>query len=398
MNFMPETVHDEGRAEKLDRNPSPDRQAYALTAAKESVGQTADDADDMFTYAPVSLWEEDFSELRKRFDYLKRSGVEDLRKHFKQHPEEVLSLARMVRIVRINKETLSLYEATGPIEFREGLRPIFNKDSFDVFKEELVAFWKGKNSFTMEAVNLTFAGTKKNILLHAIIPPGFEQSWARVYIAITDITAIKDNTRNLAASEQKYRGVFNEVQTSVLLVDVQSGVIIEANKSAKRLLGASNGELAGRHLADVVHGEEQDRVRALLDLQPDQPGFPGQIMHVRSKNNSTIPVFGTAKAIEDGSNVIILTLSPADERMPARPAERKIRGPHAALGKKLTQREREILRLICSGKTSKVIAHCLTISNKTVETHRSRIMQKLNMHCVVDLVKFAMSNGLARMQ
>jgi PAS domain S-box-containing protein len=398
MNFMPETVHDEGRAEKLDRNPSPDRQAYALTAAKESVGQTADDADDMFTYAPVSLWEEDFSELRKRFDYLKRSGVEDLRKHFKQHPEEVLSLARMVRIVRINKETLSLYEATGPIEFREGLRPIFNKDSFDVFKEELVAFWKGKNSFTMEAVNLTFAGTKKNILLHAIIPPGFEQSWARVYIAITDITAIKDNMRNLAASEQKYRGVFNEVQTSVLLVDVQSGVIIEANKSARRMLGASNGELGGLHLADVIHGEEQDRVRALLRLRPDQPGFPRQIMQVRSKNNSRTPVFATAKMTEDDSNVIILTLSPADERTPARPAEHKIRGPHSALGKQLTQREREIIRHICSGKTSKAIARCLAISDKTVETHRSRIMQKLNTHCVVDLVKLAMNNGLARMQ
>jgi hypothetical protein len=54
----------------------------------------------MFTHAPVSLREEDFSEVKRRFDQLKTNGVEDLRKHFRKHPEEVLALARLVRIVR----------------------------------------------------------------------------------------------------------------------------------------------------------------------------------------------------------------------------------------------------------------------------------------------------------
>jgi DNA-binding NarL/FixJ family response regulator len=66
-------------------------------------------------------------------------------------------------------------------------------------------------------------------------------------------------------------------------------------------------------------------------------------------------------------------------------------------GKKITQREREILRLICSGKTSRAIAQHLCISDKTVDTHRARIMQKLDTHCVVDLVKLAMANGLAQL-
>jgi PAS domain S-box-containing protein len=338
-------------------------------------------------------------EVKRRFDQLKRNGVEDLRKHLKQHPDEVLSLARMVRIVRVNNETLTLYDASGPVEFREGLSPIFNKDSFEVFKEELIAFWKGRTSFTSEAINLTLSGTSKNILIHAIIPPGFEQTWARVYIAITDVTAIKDSMRSLAASEQKYRSVFDAVQTAVLLADRSSGMIIEANKSAKRLFGASNGELVGLHLADLVQGGEQERFRALLRLHPDRPGPAGQVLHVRHKSSGAIPVVMTASTIEgDNENVIVVSLTSASETTPARPSDRRMRISPAGPGKKFSPRERGILRLICSGKTSREIADHLSISDKTVETHRTRIMQKLDTHCVVDLVNFAMNNGLARLQ
>ncbi len=114
-------------------DPDDPRQSQPQTSTREPVIQPTDDPDGMFTHAPVSLWEEDFTEVKKRFDQLKCNGVGDLRKHFKNHPEEVLSLARMIKIVRINNETLRLYDAEGTVQFREGLSPIFNKDSFEVF-------------------------------------------------------------------------------------------------------------------------------------------------------------------------------------------------------------------------------------------------------------------------
>lgn len=60
----------------------------------------------------------------------------------------------------------------------------------------------------------------------------------------------------------------------------------------------------------------------------------------------------------------------------------------------LTEREREILVLIASGLTNKKIADQLSISIKTVETHRTRILQKLDMHSTADLVKYAFKTGL----
>ena len=60
----------------------------------------------------------------------------------------------------------------------------------------------------------------------------------------------------------------------------------------------------------------------------------------------------------------------------------------------LTVRESEVLRLIASGLTNKLIADKLFISFKTVETHRTNIMQKLDLHTTADLVRYAMKTGL----
>lgn len=60
----------------------------------------------------------------------------------------------------------------------------------------------------------------------------------------------------------------------------------------------------------------------------------------------------------------------------------------------LTSRQREILQLIAEGKSTREIAKLLHVSVKTVETHRSRLMERLDMHDTAALVRFAVSKGL----
>ena len=59
----------------------------------------------------------------------------------------------------------------------------------------------------------------------------------------------------------------------------------------------------------------------------------------------------------------------------------------------LTAREREVLQLIAEGKTNKDVANQLQLSVYTVEAHRGRLMEKLNLHSTGDLVRFAIRNG-----
>jgi DNA-binding NarL/FixJ family response regulator len=61
----------------------------------------------------------------------------------------------------------------------------------------------------------------------------------------------------------------------------------------------------------------------------------------------------------------------------------------------LTPREREIVQLIAEGRRSHRIALMLGISDKTVETHRTAILRKLHLKSVVDVVRFAIRNGIA---
>jgi len=60
----------------------------------------------------------------------------------------------------------------------------------------------------------------------------------------------------------------------------------------------------------------------------------------------------------------------------------------------LTPREREILKLIAEGHTSREIADILFISLKTVSGHRAKIMEKLNLHNRTELIKYALRKGL----
>ena len=60
----------------------------------------------------------------------------------------------------------------------------------------------------------------------------------------------------------------------------------------------------------------------------------------------------------------------------------------------LTPRQREILQLVAEGKSTKEIASILDVSVKTVETHRAQLMERLDIHDVAGLVRYAIRNGI----
>jgi DNA-binding NarL/FixJ family response regulator len=62
----------------------------------------------------------------------------------------------------------------------------------------------------------------------------------------------------------------------------------------------------------------------------------------------------------------------------------------------LSARERQVLQLIAEGKTTKEIAVLIHVSAKTVETHRARLMQKLGIHEIAGLVRYAIRKGLVQ--
>jgi len=62
--------------------------------------------------------------------------------------------------------------------------------------------------------------------------------------------------------------------------------------------------------------------------------------------------------------------------------------------KRLTDKEREVLKLVAEGRTAREIADMLVLSTKTVEWYKSSLMRKLNMHNKADLIKYAIRKGI----
>ena len=62
--------------------------------------------------------------------------------------------------------------------------------------------------------------------------------------------------------------------------------------------------------------------------------------------------------------------------------------------KRLTRREREVLQLLAEGRSNKEIGTALHITTKTAETHRARLMAKLGVHSVAELVRYAIRNNI----
>ena len=71
---------------------------------------------------------------------------------------------------------------------------------------------------------------------------------------------------------------------------------------------------------------------------------------------------------------------------------------HKNSGSVLTARESEVLKLIAEGRTNQQIAEALGLGRKTVDTHRTNIMRKLDLHDVTGLVKYALRHGLIKLE
>ncbi|MDY7077968.1 MAG: response regulator transcription factor [Chloroflexota bacterium] len=134
-----------------------------------------------------------------------------------------------------------------------------------------------------------------------------------------------------------------------------------------------------------MHSTTEHVFRAL------QAGAHGYLL----KESAGIEVVNAVRAVLDGRRYLSPKISEQvfDDYVHQREAV-EAKSPLA----RLSPREREILQLVVEGKSSAEIANILSLSPKTVETYRSRMMQKLGIGDLPSLVKFAIQHGLTSLE
>ena len=191
------------------------QQRQRLREAEEELQESEKRYRSLFEDSPISLWEEDYSEVKKLFDSLRESGVDDFRAYFEHHPEAVARCASMIKIVDVNKATLDLYTGRSKAEFMEGLGKIFTKESLEYFKEPIIALAEGKTIHEMEAVTQTLTGEKRHISVKLAVAPGYENSLSKMFVSVMDLTDRKLAEEKIQASIKEKEVLLKEIHHRV---------------------------------------------------------------------------------------------------------------------------------------------------------------------------------------
>jgi DNA-binding NarL/FixJ family response regulator len=128
-----------------------------------------------------------------------------------------------------------------------------------------------------------------------------------------------------------------------------------------------------------MHATEEYVLRAL------RAGAAGYLL----KDADTAELELAIKAVTNGETY----LSPAVSKHVTEYVRRIGEGEHSTL-ERLTPRQREVLQLVAEGHTTQEIARLMNLSVKTVETHRTQLMDRLDIHDIAGLVRYAVREGL----
>ena len=159
----------------------------------------------LFEQSPVSIWEEDFSEVYKYINVLKKKGIEDFTDYFGKHLDEVRKCSQMVRILDINEMTIKIFNAKTKNDLIINLGSIFTEESLQAFIGQLCTIAQNEIRFKGECINKKLDERLINVLLEFNVVPGYEKDYSRVLISLTDITEQKRAEEELKNGRERLK-------------------------------------------------------------------------------------------------------------------------------------------------------------------------------------------------
>ncbi len=224
-------------------------QLAAMRLAEAALRMSEEEYRKIFDYAPVSIREEDVSELEAAFEDLRGQGVSDFRRYFDEHPSFLEKAQQLIKIGRLNDATLSLYGAKTREELIGSLKKTLVPESMAVFREELAQFAEGKETFEGENINQTLDGRRIHVLVKIIyLPkPGKRE---KVVVCTMDITKEKLAMKALEDEILRNHLILQTALNGFFIADTR-GNIKETNLAASRITGYSAEELLNMNLKDI---------------------------------------------------------------------------------------------------------------------------------------------------
>ena len=216
----------------------------------------------LFEYAPISLWEEDYSGIKRLFDVLRQHGILSLESYLDENPGFIEECVKQMKVLDVNQQTLFMFGADSKDILIANLNNIFRDGMSHHFRSELLALWNGDLKWSGEGINYTLSGNPLDILLHWRILPGYEQTWDQVLVSIENITTRK-------RAERRFQNLFES--SPISLWEEDYGAI--------------------KSYFDVLRGQGVDDLQEYLNTHPEAVSYCTSLIKVLNVNQKTIELF-----------------------------------------------------------------------------------------------------------
>lgn len=142
----------------------------------------------LFEKSVVPIIEEDFSDVKKYFDKLRRRGVRDFRKYFTKYPERAAQCVSLVKIRDVNRTAIQFFGAKQKSDLITDLDLYFTEDSYGIFVEEIMALAEGRTEFDSDMPVRVPGGHERFVHLKLHVVPDDAGTLSQVLVSWIDIT------------------------------------------------------------------------------------------------------------------------------------------------------------------------------------------------------------------
>jgi len=251
----------------------------------------------LFDHSPISIWEEDFSAIKKRLDQVREQTGGDWRAWFDRNPDEVAVFASLVKIIDINNTGATYLMGEKKELIETNLSSYFSEDSLVMFKEELIALASGKTYFETEISVRAPVDGPRVLFLCLSVAPGFTDTLSCVIVSFFDITERKRAEEALQSSNELFQTILNTIPQAICWKDLDS-VFLGCNAKYAKMVGCPDTQsIVGKTDWDLPWKKEETehfRKDDRMIMDTDSPRF--NIIEPAFDAEGTEKILETSKA------------------------------------------------------------------------------------------------------
>jgi len=284
----------------------------------------------VFRMATVPLFVEDITLARQAINDIKASGVEDFDLWLDAHPEFITQALSLVRVLDVNKATITLNAAANRQEMLHSLDRVILPESLPGIKGVIKAIARGDEYFEGECQYRALDGRHYFTMNQAWIPSPGKPGDLLVFATI-DITDLKQAQLELSGSEVRYRLLVETAHDVIIRHDL-SGNVTFVNKAGLRLTGYAEEEVIGRNAMDLIPTEFHEEI---LERKKQRTGGDDGVFLYETvfldRNGHSVPMEVSStlipgSAMGGGEPQVLLVARDISERKQVEQEQRELEG------------------------------------------------------------------------